>query len=176
VAWAAGFVITQASTALLVALGVFLLWVRPRTRGTVAFGVYNIALAAAVFLQNLFLTGSFEDAPLHRMPSAQLALVVLYFLFGRGGGSLSGVEARKLVAEGAALVDVRTPEEFAAGHLQGAVNIPLSQVEKRLKEFGPKDRPIVVYCRSGSRSASAARTLKSNGYLQVQDLGSMGRW
>lgn len=117
-----------------------------------------------------------SDGTLKVLGLVGLALVVLYFLFGRGGGGLTGVEARKLVAEGARLVDVRTPEEFDAGHIEGAVNIPLSQVEKRLAEFGPKDKPVVVYCRSGSRSASAARTLKASGYLQVQDLGGMSRW
>lgn len=117
-----------------------------------------------------------SDSTMKLLALAGLALVVLYFLFGRGGGSLTGPEARKLVAEGAALVDVRTPEEFASGHIDGAANIPLSQVEKRLKEFGPKNKPIVVYCRSGSRSASAARTLKAAGYEQVHDLGGMGRW
>ena len=56
-------------------------------------------------------------------------------------------EARRLVESGARLVDVRTPGEFAAGHLPGAINIPVQDLERRLHELGPKQAPIVVYCR-----------------------------
>ena len=65
-------------------------------------------------------------------------------------------EGRALVERGALLVDVRTPEEFAAGHVAGAINIPHLEVEARLVEFGADhEREIVVYCRSGNRSGLA---------------------
>jgi phage shock protein E len=85
-------------------------------------------------------------------------------------------EAHALVERGARLVDVRSSVEFAAGHIDGAVNIPLDQLKTRLDEVGSATEPVVVYCRSGQRSASAKRTLEANGYTEVFDLGAMSRW
>src|SRR5262245_31665615 len=63
------------------------------------------------------------------------------------------------------VLDVRTPEEFAAGHLPGARNIPHDQLADRLGELaGAKDKDVVVYCRSGRRSAMALDTLSKNGF------------
>lgn len=104
-----------------------------------------------------------------------LLLFVGYFMFMKGG-DVTGAEARQLVQAGARLVDVRTPGEFATGHIPGAVNIPVQQLDERLAELEPKDKPVVLYCRSGRRSATAARTLKSAGFAVVHDLGSIGRW
>ncbi|MBI5512663.1 MAG: rhodanese-like domain-containing protein [Deltaproteobacteria bacterium] len=104
-----------------------------------------------------------------------LALLVAYLLLARGGDT-DGPEARRLVANGAALVDVRTPAEFAAGHLEGAANIPLQELDARIAEVGDRARPVVVYCRSGTRSAAAARMLRGAGYRSVHDLGAMSRW
>lgn len=92
------------------------------------------------------------------------------------GGAVSGAEARRLVDAGARLVDVRTPAEFAEGHIAGAVNIPVQELDRRLAELEPKDKPIVVYCHSGRRSANAARTLERAGFSSVHDLGAMTRW
>ncbi len=78
------------------------------------------------------------------------------------------------VDEGALLVDVRTPEEYAAGHLPGAVNIPLDQLPKRLEELGkPGEQTIVVYCRSGNRSGQALGWLNRQGYDQVHYGGGL---
>lgn len=82
---------------------------------------------------------------------------------------------RELVANGALLLDVRTPEEFADRHLDGAVNIPVQELGARVRELGAKDRPVVVYCRSGARSASATKLLKNAGY-EVLDIGGIGNW
>lgn len=73
------------------------------------------------------------------------------------------------------LVDVRTPEEFATGHIAGAVNIPLDTLESRLGEV-PKDTPIVLYCRTGNRSAQAADLLEGAGYSDIRDLGGILDW
>ncbi len=104
------------------------------------------------------------------------AALVAGVLFASCGGDVSSNEARRLVEEGALLLDVRTPEEFAAGHIEGAVNVPVQELESRMAELEPKDRPIVVYCRSGNRSGQAARMLTSAGHRQVHDLGPMSRW
>lgn len=73
------------------------------------------------------------------------------------------------------LIDVRTPEEFTSGHIEGAVNIPVEEMPGRLEEI-PGDAPIVVYCRSGNRSAAAARILTDAGYAPVYDLGGIQDW
>lgn len=90
-------------------------------------------------------------------------------------GKLAPAEAKRLVASGALLVDVRTAGEFASGHIDGAKNIPVADLDRRAKELA-KDKVVIVYCASGMRSASAARTLKSLGFGVVHDLGSMSRW
>jgi rhodanese-related sulfurtransferase len=73
------------------------------------------------------------------------------------------------------LIDVRTPEEFASGHIAGAVNIPVDALSGRLSEI-PNDQPVVVYCRSGNRSATASQILHSAGYPTVYDLGGIIAW
>ena len=102
-------------------------------------------------------------------------LLVLRVVAGRRG-DVRGAEARKLVAGGARLLDVRTGGEFASGHLPGAMNIPLGDLERRIPSLGPKDRPIVAYCRSGQRSGLAKRLLMANGFTAVHDLGAMSSW
>ena len=84
-------------------------------------------------------------------------------------------EARQKVQQGALLLDVRTPQEYAAGHLSDAVNIPVQQLPGRMAELGPVARSVVVYCRSGGRSATAARMLRAAGH-DVTDLGPMSAW
>lgn len=73
----------------------------------------------------------------------------------------------------ALLVDVRTPAEYSAGHAEGAVNIPVSELGERLGELGAKDRPIAVYCRTGNRSGYAKRYLEGQGFTRVVDLGTL---
>lgn len=73
------------------------------------------------------------------------------------------------------LLDVRTPEEFASGHILEAVNISVESLPERLDEV-PKDLPIIVYCRSGRRSAIAADLLVKNNYQSIFDLGGIQSW
>lgn len=87
---------------------------------------------------------------------------------------VSGPEAQKLVAEGALLLDVRTPDEFGQLHLDGARNVPISVLADQLASL-PKDKPIVVYCAVGGRSAKAAELLAAAGY-DVRNLGAMENW
>jgi rhodanese-related sulfurtransferase len=88
----------------------------------------------------------------------------------------SGRTARELVARGAVLLDVRTPDEYRGEHVPRAINVPLQELQARLHEVGPKERPVVVYCRSGKRSAEASRLLRENGFHVVHDLGAMVEW
>ena len=71
--------------------------------------------------------------------------------------------------KGAFFLDARTPEEFDLGSLPGAVNIPHTELRKRLKEV-PKDRPIVVNCGMGLRGYLAERILRQNGYADTVNL------
>lgn len=73
------------------------------------------------------------------------------------------------------LIDVRTPEEFAGGHIEGALNIPVEALAGRLGEV-PTGQPIVVYCRSGNRSATASQILADAGYSGIYDLGGLQSW
>jgi len=90
--------------------------------------------------------------------------------------TVTGAEAKALVHQGALLLDVRSPDEFAAGHLDGALNIPVDALPDRLAEVEPKDRPVVVYCRSGARSKKARALLLERGWTKVENLGGMGNW
>jgi len=82
--------------------------------------------------------------------------------------------ARAAVARGALLLDVRSPGEFAGGHLDGAVNIPIEQLGQRKGEI-ETGREVVVYCRSGRRSAMAVPLLTEAGHKMI-DIGTMGAW
>lgn len=84
--------------------------------------------------------------------------------------------ARELLSNGALLVDVRSPSEFSSGHLKGAKNIPVQAIGQRTAELGSKDRPVILYCASGTRSAMAKRTLKAAGFSRVHNLGAMRNW
>ena len=88
-------------------------------------------------------------------------------------------KAKALLSSGKAmrLIDVREPQEYAEGHIQGAELIPLGE----LRERAPKERPdkealILLCCRSGRRSAQAAQLLSSMGYTHVFDLGGVLSW
>ena len=82
-------------------------------------------------------------------------------------------QVRGLVESGATIVDVRDPASFAAGHLKGAVNIPLAQLRSRLDEI-PRDLPVYVNCRSAQTSYTAIRLLQGHGFTNVVNVaGSM---
>ena len=108
--------------------------------------------------------------------AAAAVLLAVGYLLMRSGGDVSVEEAQRLVREGATLVDVRTRSEFAAGHIEGAVNIPVQELDGRAGELGAREKPLVLYCRSGARSSRAASRLKEQGFTQVHDLGAMSRW
>ena len=81
-------------------------------------------------------------------------------------------DARKLVADGAHLVDVRTPREYAQGALPGAVNVPLQNLLAGIQQLG-RDKPIILYCASGARSQQAAQALSLFGHSSGHDLGGL---
>ncbi len=105
------------------------------------------------------------------------------FAAGKGktaGGLIDAEGAKALLAsdKGAVLLDVRTEEEFKAGHIPGAILLPYSDIsEKTAVEVIPtKETAVIVYCRSGRRSSIAAGTLRNLGYTTIWDLGAISDW
>lgn len=86
----------------------------------------------------------------------------------------AGVEQYRSTS-GAVLLDVRTAEEYAGGHIPGSVNVPLGKLES-VDQIAKKDTPLFVYCYSGARSASAAAELEGNGYESVRNIGGIAGW
>ena len=74
---------------------------------------------------------------------------------------------------GAVLVDVRTPEEYAGGHVAGSRNLPLQMITQVEDEIPEKDTPVFVYCQSGARSRRAAAFLEKIGYTCVRNIGGV---
>ena len=104
-----------------------------------------------------------------------LAAVAATFFFLKRA-DIGRDKAHALVSSGARLVDVRSPAEFGAGHIDGARNIPLGELDRRVRELGATDGAVIVYCASGARSAMAKRALKKAGFTEVYNLGSMRNW
>ncbi|TBH20091.1 rhodanese-like domain-containing protein [Thermus thermamylovorans] len=101
---------------------------------------------------------------------ALLALLTLGLLAACGpkGGyrDVGPEELYRAVGSEALIVDVRTPQEFFAGHVPGAVNYPLEGIATWADRL-PKDRPVYVYCRSGNRSRQAVEYLARRGYTNL---------
>jgi phage shock protein E len=113
-----------------------------------------------------------------KLEALAIALLVLAALVYFGGGkTMDSKEAHAMVENGALLVDVRTPAEFSSGHIDGAINLPLDRLSGSQKKLGKdKDKPIIVYCRSGARSSRAKSILEGAGYTAVHNLGGMHNW
>ena len=89
---------------------------------------------------------------------------------------VSSEVARKHLAEGALVIDVRSAEEFRSGKVTGAINLPLGEVRAKIGQVAKdKQQPLLVHCLSGGRSAIAKQQLKSLGYANVFNLGSLER-
>jgi rhodanese-related sulfurtransferase len=102
---------------------------------------------------------------------------------GRGQATHRGSSldrAEQAVREADLVLDVREPDEYAAGHLPGAVSVPRGLLEFKLSAtpaMTPRDLKVVVYCKSGGRAALAAASMKDMGYLQVVSLvGGFDGW
>lgn len=108
-----------------------------------------------------------------------LAALLLTAACGRRGAVTAPAEFAALAAKpGAVVLDVRTPEEYAAGRIGGAKLLPHTELEARRAEL-PADKaaPVLVYCASGGRSAKAAKALDAMGFTSVHDLaGGIRRW
>lgn len=108
------------------------------------------------------------------------AIVLSSAAVAEGESDISGDQLAQRLAQKdeVVILDVRTPEEFAAGHVPGARNIPHDQLPNRLAELaGAKDKEVIVYCRTGRRAEMAQETLKKNGFKRIVHLdGDMVKW
>lgn len=90
---------------------------------------------------------------------------------------ISMAEAEKMMnTPGVLLVDVRTWEEYTAGHIPGAVCIPVESISAPPKELPDKAQTILIYCRSGRRSVQAAEKLAALGYTGIVEIGGIQSW
>ncbi len=96
----------------------------------------------------------------------------LFSFFGHRPSFAEGVEKARQTS-GSILLDVRTKEEYAAGHLPGSVLCPLQQLHLFRAD---KQTPIFVYCASGVRSGRAEAYLKKQGFVQVTNIGGIDGW
>ncbi|HVP67942.1 MAG TPA: rhodanese-like domain-containing protein [Anaeromyxobacteraceae bacterium] len=89
-----------------------------------------------------------------------------------GGSRAPSNVVMEKIKSGAQVLDVRSPNEFRGGAYPGAVNVPVNDLGRRLNEF-PKDKPVVLYCAAGARSAMAARLMKQAGFTDVTNAGGL---
>jgi rhodanese-related sulfurtransferase len=116
-----------------------------------------------------------------RLALAALAATLAFGAWAAGPGTIEpkALSERLAWADRSMIVlDVRTPGEYAAGHVPGAINIPHTELAARLPELeGARDRDIVVYCRTGNRTATALGVLEKSGFRRLFHLqGDYTRW
>lgn len=102
------------------------------------------------------------------------AVIVLSSLVFCGNGDQNKKDLESKISSGAAVIDVRTVEEFSSGHYPGAVNIPVDQLEGKISSLEQyKDKSVVLYCRSGGRAGRAKKMLEANGFKNVVNAGGL---
>ena len=98
---------------------------------------------------------------------------------GTGYKQMSQDEAMQIMEEesGYLIVDVRRPDEFAEGHIEGAINVPNEGIAEEMPEELPdKDQLLLIYCRTGRRSKEASEKLAKIGYKNVYEFGGINTW
>jgi rhodanese-related sulfurtransferase len=109
---------------------------------------------------------------------AGIAAVIFFRSYASAEGGIAPAQAASLIKEtkNLQLIDVRTPGEYAQGHLDKAKLIPLQELESRFAEID-KSKPVLLYCRSGHRSGIALKLLQGKGYTQAKHLdGGINAW
>lgn len=102
----------------------------------------------------------------------------MFFSFLKPTASLSMKEAAGELAKDKSiyLLDVRTKEEYASGHIPGSINIPLGELRKAEKLVPKKDSRVFVYCHSGGRSRQAGAMMMKMGYTNITNIGGIIQW
>ena len=103
---------------------------------------------------------------------ALLSILSVIFLLAISG--CRSTESKISMENNAVLLDVRTPEEHKSGYLDGAVLLPLAELESKISsKVSGKNTPIYIYCRSGRRAGTAVEKLKAMGYTDLHNLGGL---
>ena len=116
------------------------------------------------------------------LPVILIVLVAALFFTQKNGGGykqISQDEAKKMMDDGGVIIlDVREKEEYDAGHIKGAVLLPVGSIaeETAAQVIGAKDAMVLVYCRSGNRSKTASAKLVALGYSNVYEFGGINTW
>ena len=121
-----------------------------------------------VVMAALCMNGCQSSAPNEEMKTAETAYM-----------KISAEDAKEIMdsTDDFVLIDVREDDEYASGHIAGALLMPYGEIEERAEnELTDKDQTIRVYCRSGRRRAIAAQTLTDLGYTDVRDFGGIIDW
>jgi rhodanese-related sulfurtransferase len=114
--------------------------------------------------------------PANYLPFLIIALALGSLFLGVRRSFARAGQVKSFLQQGAKVIDVRTPEEYASGHLPGALNIPYNDLRAQIpRQFPNQDQPLLLHCLSGVRSAMGKRTLQSLGYTRVLNLGSYAR-
>ncbi|MDA0745653.1 MAG: DUF4395 family protein [bacterium] len=153
----------------------------PRRIACLMGGSMNLFIGLAFFYQNPMLAYILGGT----LVSLQLIVISTHFclaswmyegllrLLGKWTVLIPIQQAREFIQNGAQLIDVREPDEFARGHLPNAINIPLDSIGQHLNTFQEKD--TLLYCQSGLRCQQAVQLLKRRGFERVHNLGAMSR-
>ncbi len=118
---------------------------------------------------------------MRRLPAALLAASLAFAAAAAGPETIEPQVLNERIAwsdRSLVVLDVRTPEEFSAGHVPGAINIPHTELAERIAELqGARDSDIVVYCRTGRRTDEALGVLQKSGFTRLLHLqGDYTRW
>jgi rhodanese-related sulfurtransferase len=100
---------------------------------------------------------------------------LLNWLFGPRVDEVEVTEVRTLLAQGAALIDVREPHEWAAGHVKEARLVPMGNLDRELSKWRP-ERPLLFICRTGHRAARATDRAQRRGFKAMNVKGGMIEW
>jgi phage shock protein E len=102
-----------------------------------------------------------------QLSALALCLFSVIYLTSWADEDTTSAEAWSLIGSGAVLIDVRSVEEFEGGHLDGAINIPHTDLDALAEAIGDTDQPAVFYCRSGKRAGHAQSALEERGFTRI---------
>ncbi len=153
----------------------------PRRIACLMGGMMNIGIGLAFLYSNITLAYIFGAI----LITLQLVVITTHFcvaswmyemamrMFGKWDDFISVANAKQLMKDGVLLVDVRNPAEYENGHLEGAINIPLDNLENDARL---NNNQAILYCKSGMRSSDGKNRLAKKGITEIYNFGGMNRW
>ena len=144
----------------------------------VAYAIYIVVFMVVWNVLHILFSGSKYnlDGRIDVATPVVLAIVTGYLFFIAEKVNINDELKLARDTEGAVIIDVRDADEYAQGHIPGAINIPAHNIEAILEKLPDKSTPLFTYCLRGSRSRGMAKTLKSMGYTQVINMGGIDKY